>query len=30
MVAGIICRYVDVSNFYFLRITTDGYESETG
>jgi len=23
--AGIICRYVDVSNFYFLRITTDGY-----
>ncbi len=23
--AGIICRYVDASNFYFLRITTDGY-----
>lgn len=22
--AGIICRYVDTSNFYFLRITTDG------
>jgi hypothetical protein len=22
---GIICRYKDESNFYFLRITSDGY-----
>jgi hypothetical protein len=22
---GVICRYVDISNFYFLQVTSDGY-----